>query len=363
MRAKKILKKMGISNPEKLDFKQKESLVKSVSQKIADRFETYGIKYENIYMKLINTDMYLSDIKSGTPKANYIYKNSSLYIDRSIDISENNEDILRECICKVQEVRNKKNKIHKLGLCRFNESKIAGVAFNEAGMQYVLRLLLDKKEEKVNAYGVMINSISIQYPALTNIIRQMTFIAGENYLVQSIINSTDDFKKSFIDKCNETSYYSIMKNTDLMYEAKKRITNIDRKILFDKKIKEESKAKLREKVNKYSKSIRFSYTKIQKELCQCYFNKRIGIANTIDKLEFIREEIGSYKKLIAISCEEEDNFFDKYSLDCYYKIERKIEKINKENSMLMSDKKGISKAFIKIKKLFTSSNAEYEDNK
>ena len=100
-------------------------------------------------MKLINTDMYLSDIKSGTPKANYIYKNMSLYIDRSIELSENNEDILRECICKVQEVRNKKNRIHKLGLCRFNESKIAGVAFNEAGIQYILSTLLDKKSRRV----------------------------------------------------------------------------------------------------------------------------------------------------------------------------------------------------------------------
>ncbi len=363
MRSKRILKKMGITNLEKLDFKKKEDLVKKISQKIADRFETYGIKYEEIYMKLINTDMYLSDIKSGTPKANYIYKNMSLYIDRSIELSENNEDILRECICKVQEVRNKKNKIHKLGLCRFNESKIAGVAFNEAGIQYILSTLLDKKEEKVNAYGVEINSISMQYPAITNIIRQMTFIAGENYLVQSIINSTDDFKKSFIDKCNETSYYSIMKNTDLMYEAKKRITNIDRKILFDRRVKEESKAKLRDKVNRYSKSIRFSYTKIQKELCQCYFNKKMAKAKSIESLEPLREEIVKYKKLIAISCEAEDNFFEKYSLDCYYKIERKIEKINKENSMLISNKKGISKAFVKFKKLFDSSNAEYEDNK
>lgn len=363
MKSKRILKKMGITNQEKLDFKQKEELVKKVSKKIADRFEVYGIKYEDIYMKLINTDMYLSDIKSGTPKVNYIYKNLSLYIDRSVELSENNEDILRECICKVQEVRNKKNKIHKLGLCRFNESKIAGVAFNEAGIQYALGVLLDKKEEKVNAYGVMINSKSIQYPAITNIIRQMAFIAGENYLVQSIINSTDDFKKSFIDKCNETSYYSIMKNTDLMYEAKKRIISMDRKILFDGKVKEKSKTKLRDKVNNYSKEIRYSYTKIQKELCQCYFNKKIGKANTINKLEEVREEIGKYKKLIAISCEEEDNFFDKYSLDCYYKIERKIEKIDKENSMLVSEKKGFLKALIKVKKLFNNSNAEYEDNK
>ena len=354
---------MGISNTEKLDFKVKEELVRNVSRKIADRFEAYGIKYEELYMKLINTDMYLSDIKAGTPKVNYIYKNSSLYIDRSVSLSENDEDILRESICKIQEVRNKRNKIHKLGLCKFNESKIAGVAFNEAGVQYILNVLLDKGEEKVNAYGIIINSISLQYPVITNIIRQMTFMAGENYLVQSIINSTDDFKKSFIDNCNENSYVVVMKNADLIYEAQKRISNINRKILFDSKVKENKKIKLREKVNKYSKAIRSSYCEIQKGLCECYFNKKINKARSISKLEEVRLQIGEYKQLIGISCDEEDNFFERYSLDCYYKIEKKIEKINRDNAIMITDTNPVSKAVRSIKKLFNNPGTEYEDNK
>lgn len=363
MKIEKILKKMGITNIEKLDFSVKEDLSRRIAEKIYGKFKNYGIKYEEIYLKLVNTEMYVADIVPGVSKANYIYKNASIYFDRSLDLSVLNEEILREAIYKIQEFRNKRNKIEKLGLCNFDELKLTGSAFNEAAIQYIIYLLLEKKEEKVSAYNLTINSVSTVYPAITNIMRQMAYIAGENYLVQSIINSNTDFKYSFMDKCNEASYAVIMKNTDLMYEARNRIMKMNRDILFNRKIKEEKKNAMRAKIVAFSKAIHASYIKIQKEMCICYFDKEFSKAKTIEKLEELKFKIGEYKALIGISANDSENFFDKYSLDCYYKIERKIEKINKNNELIAVSNSPLAKILRIIRKLFTNPDKSYDEEK
>ena len=69
MKIEKILKKMGITNIEKLDFSVKEDLSRRIAEKIYGKFKNYGIKYEEIYLKLVNTEMYVADIVPGVSKA------------------------------------------------------------------------------------------------------------------------------------------------------------------------------------------------------------------------------------------------------------------------------------------------------
>ena len=111
MNIKKILRKMGITNVQELDFHIKENLVKAISNRISDKFLDEGIEYSYVFLKLINTNMYLADIEKKSDRVCYIYKNESIYFDREVDLSIISRDILRASLLRIQEIRNKQGKI------------------------------------------------------------------------------------------------------------------------------------------------------------------------------------------------------------------------------------------------------------
>lgn len=358
MNIKKILKKMEITNVQMLDFRAKEDLVKAISNKISARFTDSGIEYSTVFLKLINTDMYLADIGKETGKACYIYKNQSIYIDRSVNLQELTTDILDTTIRRLQEVRNKSGKIQKLGLCTLDKVKTQGYAINEAGIEYLLYKLENVKSEKAVAYGITLNSVSSKYPTLTNLIRQIELIVGEKPLVQSIMTGTNDCKKEFSKALSGSMYSKIVRIMELICTSKNTIIDLNNKILFNRKIKEIKKQDLRNRVERYSRQIQADYVYAQRELCISYFDKSIDRAKAVEELEILKGKMMEYKKIIGISENPADNFFDKYSLDTYYKIELKSEMIIKNSTALAVTKNGKLKTAVKTTKKLTQASIE-----
>lgn len=361
MKLKKLLKKMGITNEEKIEFKKREELCKKISKKVYSSFEKYGIKYEDIYLKLINTEMYFADIEPKSDKVTYIYKNATIYIDRSINIDNIGEDLLKGAVYKTQEKRNIRNKIEKIGLCNLNSPITDGIALNEAGIEYIMYLLVSsKKREKVNAYDININSISEIYPMLTNILEQMIFITGEEVFVKSIFYAKQDFKKCFIKECSRENYELILKNMDYIYKAKNKIISTNREILFNSKLKEENKNKLREKIENYEVKIKSLYLKTQSKISEYYFWNMLENSQTAVELEVLKSKVAKYRKIIGKSIIEKENTFDKFSLDLYYKIEEKIDNIN--NKALVVSEKGFLYNVQKAIKKLTAVNMKIIEN-
>ena len=356
MKLKKVLKKMGITNEEKIDFKKREELCKKISKKIYSSFEKYGIKYEDIYLKLINTEMYFADIEQKSDKVTYIYKNATIYIDRSINIDSIGEEFLKAAVYKVQEERNNRNKIENIGLCNLNNIVTDGIALNEAGVEYIMYLLVaSKKRAKVNAYDININSISEIYPMLTNILEQMIFITGEEAFVKSLLYAEKDFKKCFIKECSREIYELILKNMDYIYRAKNKIISMNREILFNSKLNVENKNKLREKIDSYEAKIKSLYLKTQSKISEYYFWNILENCQTAVELEVLKSKVGKYRKIIGKSTIEKENTFDKFSLDFYYRIEEKINNIDNK-SLVVSKKESLNYIRKAIQKL-TLSNA------
>ncbi len=361
MNVKKILRKMGISDVAELEFTTKEKFVKLVSTTISSFFENYGIKYSDIYLKLINTKMYVGSFSTKTQNAVYLYKNQALYFRDGIDLANLDKQSLVEVIHRIQDIRNSRGKIVKFGLCQNTETNIVGVALNEAATQYLAYKILGLKKEEINAYNTNIKAISTDYPCITNILEQMVFITGEMYLVQSVLNCTKDFKKSFKDKCDKMIYEDIIKITDKMYDNKNKITNFNNKILFGTKIKESRKQKMREKVREYSRCIRQDYFNVQKQIYMYYFSKKLMLSEKVEDLEMLKVELGKYKDLVGVSNLENENSFNMYCLDFYYKIEKKMERITRKDLAVQDNSKfGIIKR--SLKKLSGNSSYDFEDN-
>jgi len=358
---------MGIENVQELDFKEKESLVKNIANKVSEKFEKYGIDYSKVFLKLINTNMYLADFVKNSEKAAYIYKDASLYFDRKLDLQEINNEILRVAIQRLQEVRGNNKKIRQIGLCKLDGIRSTATALNEAAIDYVLYKLQDIEEESVFAYGITLNSVSKSYPTITNIVRQMVFFTGEESLVQSTVDGNNNFKKDFSKSFDRGLYNYIVKNTDIIYRDKNNIIDYNNKILFNKKTKEVKKKDLRNRIEFNAREIQAEYVKVQRELCVSYFDKKLKASTKVEEIEELKEKMKQFKNLLGVSENPADNFFDKYSLDFYYTAENKQETIIKNSTALVVGKKSkMPKAKNAIKatqKLTSVANAESESQK
>ena len=153
----------------------------------------------DIYKVLLDTPMYYAKIPEGLSKANYYYKDSSIYFSEDVNLEKIDEYILHEFIHKLQEKRDKKGNIVRIGVCEVNELKVKGTALNEAAIQFITSKALNMSEKQVNVYGIEIPSKTEYYPIITNIVSQLAFLLGEDILIDSTISGKEDFKIEIID--------------------------------------------------------------------------------------------------------------------------------------------------------------------
>ena len=129
------LKKDGIEVVEKLDTLKINSIARNISIKLCETFPNYGLDSNYLFIKLSRLDMYKAKMPEGMAEANYFYKNSSIYFNEHIQDDDLEEFAIHECIHYLQEVKDKKNYLIKMGLCDYTEFKIYGLGLNEASVQ------------------------------------------------------------------------------------------------------------------------------------------------------------------------------------------------------------------------------------
>ena len=91
MNDKKIFELTGINVIEKIEFEAKEEIVDNVANILASEFEQ--INYRKIKTKLLETPMYIADVPNQYYGVVFLHDNSSIYIDKKIDILELSERV------------------------------------------------------------------------------------------------------------------------------------------------------------------------------------------------------------------------------------------------------------------------------
>ena len=117
MSIKSDLKKDGIEVTEKLDTLKINSIAMNISKKICDTFPEYGLNQNDLFIRLSRLNMYKAKMPKGMAEANYLYKNTSIYFNEDIKESNISETAIHECIHYLQEVKDKKNYLLRMGLC------------------------------------------------------------------------------------------------------------------------------------------------------------------------------------------------------------------------------------------------------
>lgn len=309
----KHFKELNIEPLYEVDIREKCEFANKTAALFVDTFPEHNLDYLKIVDLIQHTQMYISKVPKNISPVNYSYIDEALYISEGTDLDLKNEFLLHEIIHRIQEERNKKNKLTQLGICNIFETKIYGLAINEAAIQYLIKKLLNKDIQIIEIYDMKIPTSSKNYyPIITNLIEQMAFVLGDSLLIESSLNSKEDFKYNAIDNLGEGNYFKIQANFDKILEAKNNILKY-------------------ENVESNTSFIKDTYIETQNLIMNAYFEKNGRKIENTEELKKYYNKLIDYRDLIG--SQEAKNAYEEY----FNKKEEQIKKVEVklENKALM----------------------------
>ena len=129
MNIEKQLQDDGINVIEKIDTEIVLKITQNISKRIVNTFPNFVLDENEIFSKLFSLNMYKATMPDGTLEASYCYKNSSIYFNSYIQEEDLEEFAIHECLHFLQEVKDKNNKIKKMGLSTYYNHRVTGNRF------------------------------------------------------------------------------------------------------------------------------------------------------------------------------------------------------------------------------------------
>lgn len=349
------LKKDGIEVIKKLDTLKVNSIARNVSKKLCETFSDFNLNQNDLFIKLSRLNMYIANMPEGMAEANYFYKNSSIYFNSHISI-ENLEDFaIHECIHYLQEIKDNKNYLLRMGLCDYTEFKIYGLGLNEAAVQLMSSKVLGMPNEFVKYFNISFETNSPSYyPLQCCLVSQLAYITGENILFESTLNSNNNFKDTFISLTSYNTFMEIQNAIDLILFKEEEIIKINNKIMqIDDRNKKVDN--LINKINKLKSEIANTFISTQNLIISSFFDKEFKKITTLEEIEKYRSKLYNFKDYLGST--EGYTYFNEYYVNKMMELESKMnqmENINIHKSSYLIEKKTpkISLLFNFIKNLF-----------
>ena len=218
------LKKAGIEVIEELDIMKINSIAKNISSSLCETFPDFGFNQNELFIKLCRLNMYRAKMPDGMAEANYFYKNNSIYFNEHIDLDDIEEFAIHECIHYLQEIKDNRNVLLRMGLCDYTEFKVYGLGLNEAAVQLISSKIVGIPKEYVKYFGISFETTSPSYyPLECCLVNQLGFLIGEDILFKSTLKGTNDFKNDLIEATSYKTFMAIQNYIDEIIYAEKDI--------------------------------------------------------------------------------------------------------------------------------------------
>ena len=359
------LKKDGIEVIKKLDTLRVNSIARTVSNSLCETFPDFNLNQNDLFIKLSRLDMYIAKMPEGMAEANYFYKNTSIYFNDHIADEDLEEFAIHECIHYIQEIKDKRNYLLRMGLCDYTEFRIYGLGLNEAAVQLMASKVLAIPKEYVKYFNITFETTSPSYyPLECCLVSQLAYLIGEDVLFESTINSNDTFKNKFIELTNAKTFINIEDNIDKILMSEEEIIKINNKIATmddnSKKIDIMNK-----KIENLKSHITSTFIKTQKLITSSYFDNVFDSITDLEGVEKYRQKLYNFKDYLGSTAG--DTFFNDYYVNKMMALEEKynyLENTSVENvvddSMYLTKKKSskLLDFFNFIKSLFVHSDFE-----
>lgn len=359
------LRKDGIEVIKKLDTLKVNSIASTVALRICETFPNFGLNQNDLFIKLSRLNMYIAKMPEGMSEANYFYKNSSIYFNEHIDDEDLEEFAIHECIHYIQEIKDKKNYLLRMGLCDYTEFKIYGLGLNEAAVQLMSSKILGIPKEYVKYFNISFETNSPSYyPIECCLVNQLAYITGEDALFESTINSNNNFKEKFVDLTSYKTFMQIQNSIDDILSCEEEIIKINNKIIqIDDRNKKVDN--MINKINSLKDNISSIFIKTQNLIISSYFDKAFHEIHDLEGVENYRRKLYNFKDYLGST--EGYTYFNDYYVNKMIDLEDKynlLENGISTNSVYLVKKKH-SKilAFFKyIRSIFVKKSLERNNN-
>lgn len=359
------LRKDGIEVVSKLDTLRINSIARNVSIKLCETFPNFNLNQNELFIKLSRLGMYRAKMPEGMAEANYFYKNTSIYFNEHIPDEDLEEFAIHECIHYLQEVKDKRNYLIRMGLCDYTEFKIYGLGLNEAAVQLMASKINGIPKEYVKYFGISFETNSPSYyPLECCLANQMAYIVGEDILFESTLNSNDNFKIKFSSLTSpknfmaiQNAFDEIINNEEEIIKLNNRIANIDNR---NKKVDG-----MLQKIDELKREISLTFMRTQNLIISSYFDKAFDLITNLEEVEKYRRKLYSFKDYLG--CMEGYTFFNDYYVNKMMQLEDKYNSI--ENGEIETAIRVITKKenifisiFKAIKKLILGKSTNEEND-
>ena len=362
------LKKDGIEVVEKLDTLKVNSIARNIAVKLCETFPNYGLNSNNLFIKLSRLDMYKAKMPEGMAEANYFYKNSSIYFNEHIQDDDLEEFAIHECIHYLQEVKDKKNYLIRMGLCDYTEFKIYGLGLNEASVQLMASKVNGIPKEYVKYFGISFETTSPSYyPLECCLANQLAYLVGEDILFESTLNSNDNFKEKFASLTSPKTFMAIQNAFDDILNAEEEIIKLNNKIanVDDRNKRVDGMLK---KIDELKSEISLTFMRTQNLIISSYFNNAFNFISNLEEVENYRRKLYSFKDYLGSM--EGYSFFNDYYVDKMMQLEEKYNALERGENIpieraikVISKKENMFRRFIAAIKKLLFGPAKYEKNK
>ena len=342
MNIEKQLQKDGIIVTEKVPTDIVLNITNSISQKIVSTFPSFNLNANEIFTKLFSLNMYKARMPEGMQEASYCYKNSSIYFNFNIANEDLEEFAIHECIHFLQEQKDEKDNIARMGLANYTKHKVVGTGINEACVQYISSKIIGIEPDFEKYYNINLYTPSPSYyPVECALLNELVFFIGEEKLFQSTYFSTDEFKDEIIKYTSENIYNYIVTSFDKILKLEERIIELNNK----------NSEKTQIKVEKCRNIIKTTFFDIQDLIIKRFFDHEFKQINNLELLENFRRKLTKFDKYIGHS--ENYTFFNDYLTEMMNKLEHKSNILENGGTETAPVVKifSISEIFNKIKQL------------
>ena len=320
----KSFKKEGIEVIEKLDTLKVNTIANNIASKLCNAFPEHNLNKSDLFESLARLDMYIAKMPQDSSGAKYSYKDSSIIFNETSNIDDMPTIAVHECIHCIQELRDTKNNIIKLGL--YTPSNNSGLAINEAAVQLMAsesNLMIPQTE---TYFGITINTISPNYyPLECALLNQITYFTGTYPLYNSTLNSNTIFKNTLVSKTNDKTYSVITKNFDKLLSLENNLNYYSNELQYTDR---SSSIKLLNRlISETKEDIKSLFFKTQNLIMNKCFQNELNNIKNLEDIKNFNTKLYNYKNVIGFA--NKYTYYNNFYRDMMEAVEEKKSYIEK----------------------------------
>ena len=318
------LKKEGIQVVEKLDVMKVNTIANNIASKLCNAFPEHNLNKSDLFESLARLNMYVAKMPADSSGAKYSYRDNSIFFNETSDIDEMSTIAVHECIHCIQELRDNKNNIVKLGL--YAPSSNDGLSINEAAVQLMASEANMMNTQSETYYGITINTISPNYyPLQCALLGQIAYFTGTYPLYHSTLYSNDVFKNTFTLKSDKKTYSVISKNFDKLLSLENNLNYYASELQYTDKIS--SIKLLYNLIDETKEDIKSLFFKTQNLIMYKCFKNEFNSIRNLEDIKNFNSKLYNYKNVIGFA--DEYTYYNEFYRNMMEVIEEKKSYIEK----------------------------------